>query len=180
MRTLLPLLASLALLLATGCGDNPPTDLFRITYEPVEFVMPAGWQASRTFVQPLPRLRTNFERERAAANVSVDDIDFVGGFRARLLSLNGEDFSQLERAELRFCPVGQPGGCERLEFMFSTGDLFGRRLTVIDLSPQLKNFRDLFLTEEEVRMEIVLDPGRTTDRTLNVRLEYTIAAFERD
>ncbi len=180
MRTYFSLLALAALLFGTGCGDSAPTALFQITYEPFSFGIPAGFSSIQSFVQPIPMLRTNFERERAAANVDVNEIDFVGGFRARLVSVNGEDFSQFERAELRFCPVGQVNGCERLEFMFSTGDLFGRRLTVIDLSPQLKNFRDLFLMNEEVRAEIVLFPGRTTNRTIEARLEYTIAAFDQN
>lgn len=165
------------LLLATGCGDEAPRPLFQVTYRPVDFVLPAGNLARQSFVAAVPRLTTNFEQERAASNTSVDDIDIVQGFRARIVSISGEDFRQYERAELRFCPVGQDGGCGRFDFMFSTEDLYLRRQTVIDLSPQLKNFRDLFLRDEEVRLEIVLIPGETTSQTIEARLEYTVGAF---
>jgi hypothetical protein len=111
------------------------------------------------------------------ANVTSDEIDIYGGLRARVTSLSGEDFSEIERIELRACPVGQVGGCDQRDIMFSQSDLFRRRQQTIDLSPGLINFRELFLGSDNVRIELVFFPGITTSRTIEARLEWAGVAF---
>jgi hypothetical protein len=111
------------------------------------------------------------------AGVTPDEIDVYGGFRARVTSLTGEDFSEIERIELRACPVGSTNGCDQRDIMFSQSDLFRRRQQTIDLSPGLVNFKDLFLGNDNVRIELVFFPGITTSRTIEARLEWAGVAF---
>ncbi|MCX8212162.1 MAG: hypothetical protein ACJATN_001181 [Neolewinella sp.] len=61
--------------------------------------------------------------------------------------------------------------------MFSQSDLFRRRQQSVDLSPQLLNFKDLFLGNDNVRIELVFRPGSTTSRTIEARLEWAGVAF---
>lgn len=111
------------------------------------------------------------------AQVAVDDINVFGGLRARVVSITGEDFREIERMEVRACPVGTPGGCDRGNIVFSQGDLFGRRLQSVDLSPSLLNFKTLFVGNENVRVELVFVLGQSTTRNLEGRLEWAMAAF---
>jgi len=111
------------------------------------------------------------------ANVTTDDIDLVGGLRARVVSLTGEDFSEIERIELRACPVGSPGGCNQQDIMFSVDDLFRRRQQTVNLNPSLVNFKTLFAGSDNVRVELVFRSGITTSRIIQARLEWTAVAF---
>ena len=61
--------------------------------------------------------------------------------------------------------------------MFSVDDLGGRRQQVIDLNPGQKNFRNIFLDNEEVRMELVITPFNVTSQNIDARLEWTVGAF---
>ena len=111
------------------------------------------------------------------AAVSADDIDLVGGLRARVVSLTGEDFSEIERIEIRACTVGTPRGCNQQDIMFSVDDLFRRRQQTINLNPSLVNFKTLFVGNDNVRIELVFRSGITTSRIIEARLEWTAVAF---
>lgn len=150
--------------------------LFDITYPIVDFVVPAGQPNFQTLVISQNRLATVFTEEMTRTSTSAEEIDAVGGFRARVVSLNGEDFGEIERIELRACPVGQANGCSQFDILFSIDDLFRRRQQTVDLNPGLRNFKNLFLGNEEIRVELVLRPGITTSRTIEARLEWAIQA----
>lgn len=146
-------------------------------YAPIEFGMPAGEPAFRTFVVARPVLPTGLLEALRNSQTSADDVEVFGGLRARVVSLTGEDFGEIERIELRACPVGTPLGCDRATIVFSQDDLFRRRQQSIDLSPGLLNFKNLFLGNDNVRIELVLQPGATTTRNIEARLEWAMAAF---
>ncbi len=111
------------------------------------------------------------------AAVGADEIDLVGGFRARVVSLTNEDFSEIERIEIRVCPVGTAGGCTQRDILFSQDDLFRRRQQTVDLSPSLINFKNLFVGSDNMRVELVFFAGITTSRNLEARLEWSVGAF---
>jgi len=166
------------LLLTPACKqDFAGERLFEITYPVInDIVVPPGTTPVFSYVNSQPQLETRFMQEMLAAEVTIEDIDNVSGLRARVTSLNGEDFGEIERIELRACPVGQANGWDRFDLMFSVDDLFRRRQQTIDLSPGLKNFRELFLTQDAVRMEVIFTPGITTSRTIEARLEWAVQA----
>ncbi|WP_020571169.1 hypothetical protein [Neolewinella persica] len=139
--------------------------------------MPAGQPNFQSFVNAQEIVPTSIAEALLEANVTADDVDIYGGFRARVVSLTGEDFSEIERIELRACPVGTPGGCDRSFLMFSQGDLFRRRDQTINLSPGLLNFKELFFGNDFVRIELVFFPGITTSRNIEARLEWSAIAF---
>lgn len=143
----------------------------------VEFVVPSGQPSFQTLVIAQPSLPTAFVDAMRDADVSADDIDLVGGLRARVVSLTGEDFSEIERIELRACPIGSPGGCNQQDIMFSVDDLFRRRQQTINLNPSLVNFKNLFVGNDNVRVELVFRSGITTSRTIEARLEWVAVAF---
>jgi hypothetical protein len=156
-----------------GTGDR----LFEVTYPVVEFIVPSGQPSFQTLVIAQPTIPTSFVDAMMEANVTTDDIDLVGGLRARVVSLTGEDFSEIERIELRACPVGSPGGCSQRDIMFSVDDLFRRRQQTVNLNPSLVNFKTLFAGSDNVRIELVFRSGITTSRTVEARLEWTAVAF---
>ncbi|WP_116107136.1 hypothetical protein [Lewinella sp. IMCC34191] len=168
------------LLLVTVFAGCPRSDLgdrlFDINYPVVEFTIPAGLPGFQTFVVAQPRMTTNFQDRLDASGFSAEDVDLVGGLRARIVSLSGEDFREIERAELRVCSVNETD-CTFIDLLFSVDDLGGRRQQVIDLNPGQKNFRNVFLGAEEVRMELVLTPFNVTSQNIQARLEWTVAAF---
>ena len=177
MRRLLFYLLPLVVL-ATACqGDTDGTRLFTITYPVTEPIILAGASTFTTFVVPQEDLATGFQQALADNGVTAEDVDLVGGFRCRLTSLTGDDFRDIERVELRVCEQGRQFGCnEILHIAFSQADLFNRRQQVINLSPSLRNFRELFLGSERFRAELVIFPGTTVSRTLETRLEWSLQA----
>lgn len=164
--------------LVVGClGDPAGTRLFEVTYPVIEFVVPPGTTNIQTSVIARPNLPTGFVQALADNDVRPDEVDLVGGFRARVVSVNAEDFAEIERIEIRVCPVGSSGGCQDLaSILFSQSDLFGRRQQAVDLSPSLVNFRDLFLGSDRFRMELTFRAGRTTSRAIEGRLEWMVMA----
>ena len=173
MRVLLLLLAVLSL---AGCPRSNLGDrLFDINYPVVEFTVPAGLPGFQTYVVARPRMATNFQDQLDASGFTADDVDLVGGIRARVVSLSGEDFREIERAELRVCSA-DASDCTFIDLMFSVDDLGGRRQQVINLNPGQRNFRNLFLDNEDVRMELVLTPFDVTSVNIDARLEWTVGA----
>ena len=172
------LLTTLTVLLASGCNnDGIGTRLFDVRYDPINVIIPAGQQAGVQWVLGIDRFPARFLNEMRDAGVTADEIDAVYGSRARLTSLTGEDFRQIEGLEIRACPVGSPGGCDPLSRVFSMRDLYGRRQATIDINPAPPNLRDLFLTDELIRVEFIVIPGETTNRTIEARLEWSVGAF---
>lgn len=143
----------------------------------MDFTVPAGVPSFQTFVISQNRVPTGLMEAMRIAGVTPDEIDVYGGLRARVVSLNNEDFGEIERIELRACPVSSPLGCDQATIMFSQSDLFRRRQQAVDLSPQLLNFKDLFLGNDDVRIELVFRPGITTSRVIEARLEWAGVAF---
>ena len=171
---LLMLLISVTLF--AGCPRSNLGDrLFDINYPVVEFTIPAGLPGFQTFVVAQPRMPTNFQDRLDESGFTADDVDLVGGIRARIVSLSGEDFREIERAELRVCSVDETD-CTFIDLMFSVDDLGGRRQQTINLNPGQKNFRNVFLDNEEVRMELVLTPFDVTTQNIDARLEWTVGA----
>ncbi|MGB3800876.1 MAG: hypothetical protein WA952_13760, partial [Lewinella sp.] len=160
----------------TGCPRSNLGDrLFDINYPVVEFTIPAGLPGFQTFVIAQPRMETEFQDRLDDSGFTAEDVDQVGGLRARIVSLSGEDFREIERAELRICSVDETD-CTFIDLLFSVDDLGGRRQQVIDLNPGQKNFRNVFLGAEEVRMELVLTPFNVTSQNVQARLEWTVGA----
>ncbi|NJB87369.1 hypothetical protein GGR26_003149 [Lewinella marina] len=175
MRPLL--LALLSIVLLSGCPRSSLGErLFDINYPVINFTIPAGQPSFQTFVVAQPRLETRFQEQLDASGFTADDVDLVGGIRARVTSLSGEDFREIERMELRVCPVSSPNGCTFIDLMFSIDDLGGRRQQTVNLNPGEKNFRNVFLENEEVRMELVITPFDVTTQNIDARLEWTIGA----
>ncbi|WP_157974437.1 hypothetical protein [Lewinella sp. IMCC34183] len=170
-------LCLLGILILTGCSPDSLGDrLFDLNYPVVDFTIPAGQPSFQTFVVARPRMGTNFRQEMAENGYTEDDIDLVGGIRARVTSLSGEDFREIERMELRVCPVDAIGGCTFIDLMFSVDELGGRRQQVVNLNPGQKNFRNVFLNNDEVRMELVITPFSITSQNIEARLEWTVGA----
>ncbi|TXF88771.1 hypothetical protein FUA23_13040 [Neolewinella aurantiaca] len=166
------------LFLISACKRDTNGDLlFEVPYPVVNFVIPAGVPSFQTFVISQNSVPTGLVEAMRVANVTADDIDVYGGLRARVVSLSGEDFSEIERIELRACPVGTAFGCDQASIVFSQSDLYRRRQQSVDLSPQLLNFKNLFLGNDNVRIELVFQPGITTSQTIEARLEWAGAAF---
>jgi hypothetical protein len=174
MRLFLAILAVIAL---SGCPRSTVGErLFDITYPVTEFLIPAGQPSFQTFVIAQPRRPTNFLDELSASGFQPEDVDIVGGIRARVTSLAGEDFSEIERMELRVCPATE-SGCTFIDLMFSVDDLGRRRQFVVNLNPGEKNFRNLFLEHRDVRVELVITPFAVTTRNIEARLEWTVGAI---
>ena len=166
----------LAVVLFAGCPRSNLGDrLFDMNYPVVEFTIPAGLPGFQTFVVAQPRMATNFQDRLAASGFTADDVDLVGGIRARVISLSGEDFREIERAELRVCSA-DAADCTFIDLMFSVDELGGRRQQVINLNPGQRNFRNLFLDNADVRMELVLTPFDVTSVNIDARLEWTVGA----
>ncbi|MCP9234461.1 hypothetical protein [Lewinella sp. JB7] len=163
-------------LVLCGCPRSTFGDrLFEINYPVVDITIPAGQPSFRTYVVAQPQLETGFQQAMIDNGVEPSDIYLVGGVRARLTSLSGEDFREIERIELRVCPASE-SDCTFIDLMFSISDLGGRRQQVVNLNPGEKNFRNLFLEREEVRMELVIFPFDVTTQNIDARLEWTIGA----
>ncbi|MEM9930639.1 MAG: hypothetical protein AAF840_12515 [Bacteroidota bacterium] len=151
--------------------------LFEVTYPVTEFAVLGGQPTAVSNVIALNSVPTSFLTAMNDAAVSADDIDLVGGFRARVVSLTNDDFSEMERIEVRACAVGTPGGCTQQDILFSQSDLFRRRQQTVDLSPSLLNFKELFVGSDFIRVEVVFFSGITTSRNLEARLDWSVAAF---
>ena len=171
------LLLAACLLLFCGCPRSTLGErLFDITFPPVDFDIRAGQPSFRTFVIAQPGVTTGFNQALADRGLSADDVDIVSGVRARIVSLSGEDFREIERIELRVCPASATD-CTYIDLLFSIDDLGGRRQQVVNLNPGERNFRNLFLQEEAVRVEIVVTPFNVTTQNIDARLEWTLGAL---
>ena len=170
------LLALLGLCVLLACPSSSRGErLFDITYDPIEFVVPAGQVAPQLFVVSRNNMVTRFLSTLDDSGFTADEVDQVGGVRARVVSLSGEDFREIDRVELRVCPITEPQ-CSIADIMFSV-DHEGRRQQVINLNPGLRNFRPLYLEQETVRMEVVFYPLGVTSQNIETRLEWTLGAI---
>lgn len=167
----------LILFLATGCkSEFGGTRLFDLTYAPQNFVVPAGIVSPFFHVAAIDPLPTGFSQALMDNNVAIEDIDLVGGFRARITTLDGSDFSDIGRIELRACPQGQSLGCDQLQNVFTWTEAGGGRRQTLDLNPTPINFRELFLGNEEFRFEIAFRPFQSTTQSIELRLEWSVQA----
>lgn len=168
--------ALLLVLLASGCKQEfGGTRLFTVTYPVLEFGIPAG--QTGTFFIAQNRIPTSFFDALRDNMIDADAVDLVGGFRARITSLSGDDFGEIERVDLRACPVGTPNGCTDITFnLFSLSDNFNRRQQQMNLNPTPVNARELFLGNDDFRFEIVIFPGQTTSIPIDARLEWEVQA----
>ena len=166
------------LFLVSACVPDTNGDrLFEVPYPIVDFSIPAGRPTFQSHVVSQNSVPTGLVEAMRIAGVSPDEVDVYSGLRARVVSLTGDNFDEVERIELRACPIGTPGGCAPQDLLFSQSDLFRRRQQTIDLNPGLVNFRELFLGSDNVRVELVFFFGITTSRTIEARLEWAGAAF---
>lgn len=176
MRTLFPLI--LAVLLFSHCDPDRGEQLFEIVYEPIDFTLSPGQPSFQSLVVARPAINTRLAATLQSSNVSLEQLDEISGLFARVVSLSGEDFGEFRSIDLRLCPVGQTGGCTEFDLLFSVDDLFRRRDNVINLNPGLRNFRDLY-DSEQVRLEIVFLAGQTTTQSIDCRLEWSIRGVSR-
>ena len=96
-----------------------------------------------------------------------------------LTSLMGDDFRDIERLYLRIRDRGRQFSCHQiLHIAFSQADLFNRRQQVINISPSLRNFWELFLGNERFRAELVVFPGTTVRWTRERWLVWRLRAVE--
>lgn len=152
--------------------------LFEIPFPVLEFEVLGGEIPAITRVVSRDFVQTGLLEAMAAAGVTADNINVIGGLRARVVSLTGDDFSEMERITLRACAVGSTGGCfDPLSQMFTVEDLFGRRQQTVNLNPTPINFKQFFLDNEQVRLELTFQSAVTTTRNLEGRLEWTLAGF---
>ncbi len=168
----------LGLLLLTACPNDRGEQLFQITYPPIDFTLSPGQPAFQTFVVARPSFNMGYMNALRTNNVSPDEVDEVGGFFARVVSLSGEDFSEYRGMELRLCPIDQANGCNPFDILFSVGDLFRRRDQIVNLNPGLRNFKELIATEN-VRFELVFTSALTTTQSIDCRLEWGIRGVAR-
>ncbi|PHI18408.1 hypothetical protein CEQ90_18065 [Lewinellaceae bacterium SD302] len=176
MKLLLPLCI---ILLAFGCQNDRGEQLFRIDYQPLDLTLPAGQPAFQSFVIARPEMNSQLQQALDDNNVSLEDVDEIGGTFARISSLSGEDFSQLREVNLRICPVGQENGCDQFDVLFSLDDLYLRRDLVLNLNPGLRNFKEL-VASGNFRMELVFFFGETSSQTIDFRLEWGIRGVSRE
>lgn len=168
----------LGLLLFSGCPNDRGEQLFQLIYPPIDFTLTPGQPAFQSLVIARQSFPTGYSNALSTNNVSPDEVDEVGGFFARVVSLSGEDFSEYRNMELRLCPVDQANGCSQFDILFSIGDLFRRRDQVVNLNPGLRNFKELIETEN-VRFELVFTSGLTTTQRIDCRLEWGIRGVAR-
>lgn len=167
------------LFLASGCVRNTQgTRLFEVTYAPRDLVVLSGVVFPFFGTVSLDPLPTGFDQALMDNNVSANDIDLIGGFRARVTTLDGSDFSEINRIEIRACPRGQTGGCDQLQNVFTWDEAGGGRRQSLDLNPSLINFRELFLGNENFRFEINFYPfpGESISQPIEYRLEWSVQA----
>ena len=143
----------------------------------IEFNLLAGEISARTTVISRPNFPNAFPDALRDANIPVGDVDLIGGLRARVVALNGDDFGEYERIEIRACPRGSSGGCNNISsIVFSQEDLFRRRDQTVNLSPSLVNFRELLLGSDLYRFELTFRSGTVTSRNISGRLEWSLMA----
>jgi hypothetical protein len=141
----------------------------------LEFALPAG--QFNSYVIARESLPTGFFEALSDNDFDASDVDLVGGLRARIVSLTGDDFSQIERIDLRACPLDTPGGCTNITYnLFSIRDNYRRNQQTVNLNPTPVNLRELFIGSDNFRFEIVVFPGETTSIPVDARLEWTIHA----
>lgn len=172
---LLPLVV--VLFLSAGCKrDFGGTRLFEVTYAPQNLSVPAGQVSPISWVVDIDPLPTGFAQALADNGVPAEDVDLVGGFRARVTTLDGTDFSEIDRIELRACPRGQQFGCDRFQNVFTWTEAGGGRRQTLNLNPTPINFRELFVGNEEFRFEITFRPRISTTQSIAYRLEWSVQA----
>lgn len=173
------LLSTFSLLFSASCkreGIGPV--LFEVPFPVVEFGLLGGAVPAETQVISQDAIRTSFEQAMTNAGLTAEDVAFVGGLRARVVAINAEDFSEMERITLRACPVGTQNGCfDPRTQLFTVEDLFRRRQQAVDLNPTPINFKTFFLDNPQIRLELTFQSGQTTSRNIEARLEWTLAAF---
>ena len=175
MARILLLLSFICLI--AGCrGDLQGDRLFEVQYPVLNFPIPAGQVAFRSYTVQQNNLPTQFARAMADAGVDADDVDLVGGLRARVVSQTGDDFGEFDRIELRVCAVDQTVCEPGLSLLFSVDDLFRRRQLTVNLNPGLRNFRELFLNER-MNVELVFFANNVTTVALDARLEWSVQAI---
>lgn len=173
------LLAAATLLLSSGCRDDSAEQLFVINYPIQDFNLPPGVPSFQSFVVARDNMASMYQQALSNNNVSMDQVDEVGGFFARITSLSGEDFGQLREVDLRICPVDQANGCDQFDVLFSVDDLFLRRDLILNLNPGLRNFKAL-VAEGNFRMELVFVFAETSSQSIDCRLEWSIRGVSRE
>jgi hypothetical protein len=180
LSTVLTLLLAIVItFFSSGCRNDNGEQLFVINYPIQDFNLPPGIPSFQSFVVARANVASLYEQALSDNNVSMDEVDEVGGFFARITSLSGEDFGQLREVDLRICPVAQPNGCDQFDILFSVDDLYLRRDLILNLNPGLRNFKEL-VSSGNYRMELVFVFAETSSQSIDCRLEWSIRGVSRD
>lgn len=170
-KLLLPLL-----FFVLACRGDRGDQLFIINYPPIDFDLPAGIGFPNSWVVTQEVVNSRLQSSIDDAGVSADQITAIGGAFARLSSLDGNDYRDLQSVSVRICPVGT-AICSEADEIFFLGDLVGRRNTLINLNPGLRNVQ-LLVETGRFKLELVLTPAQTTRATIASRFEFSLEAVQ--
>ena len=160
------------LILFSGCREDRGERLFEIIYEPIQFQLPAGLAFPNSWVLQQVPVNSRFAEMLDQTNTSSGEVTAVGGAFARLIAVDGNDFSNLSSVAIRMCAVGETA-CTEADEVFYLDDLFGRRQTTLRLNPGLRNIKPL-IESGNFMMELIVTPAVSTQANITCRLEYSL------
>lgn len=165
----------LIVLLLTTCRDEAGESLFPMSYPPKTFTLPGGTNTFASSVVSITNIPTDFPNFLSTTGYASSDVTKILPNSARLTATDGLDIGFLSEISVRICP-NTPADCSIADEAFYIDDLYRRRITAVNLQPNLGDFKDV-LSSGLYKMEVVLFLGEISPYSVDFRLEYGFEAF---
>lgn len=163
-------------LLLFTCRQDSGEPLFELNYPALDFSILAGQTPFISDVVQVSNIPSLYPSFIAASGQDPMDVNRVLPRFARLISLDGIEFSSLSSVSVRVCPNDQLD-CTIADEVFFIDDLYRRRLSTINIDPGLADVKDI-LSSNLYKLEVVFNYAEITPVAIDCRLEYGFQAFK--
>lgn len=165
-----------AVMLITACRGDRGEALFTLEYAPLTFALEPGLLPRTAWVVEFPSIPSNYDFFLQQSGHADTEVNAVGAGIGRLTSLDNVDFDFVSEISVRICDVGSPR-CAEFDEVYYIDDLYGRRLSSINLQPGLRNLKST-LQKGRFKMELVFVFGDITPFRVDCRFDYSFVALQ--
>ena len=150
-----------------------------MTYQNLEFEIPAGENGIFTLLFDFPELKTNFDAFLDQNGVDFSQIGGIYPYSARITSFDGNEYYYVRDVEVRVCTTDEVNCTQLADGVFYEEAFNGRNLDVIQLAAGEQNVKDL-MTGEFFKLEVAINlmQGHITPLNQRSRLDMTFLVAE--
>lgn len=166
-------------MVSLSCLKDKRVRLFEMTYQNLEFEIPAGENGIQTLIFDFPELKTHFQSFLDQSGVEFSQIGGIYPYSARITSFDGNNYFYVRDVEVRVCSSLEASCTMLADGVFYEEAFYGRNQDNIPLAAGEQNVKDL-MTGEFFKLEVAINlmGGQITPFNHLSRLDVTFLVAE--